>query len=39
MVGGPGGAASHVIGTLLWCLGVLVVLAPIAVWKYRTRTA
>jgi hypothetical protein len=38
MVGG-GAAASHVIGTLLWCLGVLVVLAPLAVWKYRTRTA
>ncbi len=38
MVGGPGPAANHVIGTLLWCLGVLVVLAPLAVWRYRTRT-
>jgi ABC transporter DrrB family efflux protein len=38
MVGGPGPAANHVIGALLWCVGLLLVLAPIAVWKYRTRT-
>jgi hypothetical protein len=38
MVGGPGPAANHVVGALLWCAGMLVVLAPIAVWKYRTRT-
>lgn len=39
MVGGPGPAANHVIATLLWCLGVLLILAPIAVRRYRTRTA
>jgi hypothetical protein len=39
MVGGPGAAANHVIGTLLWCAAVLVILAPMAVWRYRTRTS
>jgi len=39
MVGGPGPAADHVIATLLWCAGVLGILAPMAVWRYRTRTS
>jgi ABC-2 type transport system permease protein/oleandomycin transport system permease protein len=39
MVGGPGPTANHVVATLLWCAAVLLVLAPLAVWKYRTRTA
>jgi ABC transporter DrrB family efflux protein len=38
MVGGPGPAANHVIATLLWVAGILVVLVPISVWRYRTRT-
>ncbi len=37
MVGGPGPAANHVIATLLWGFGILVVLVPVAVWRYRTR--
>ncbi len=37
MVGGPGPAANHVIATLLWGVGILVVLVPVAVWRYRTR--
>ena len=37
MVGGPGPAANHVLATLLWVVGILVVLVPVAVWKYRTR--
>ncbi len=39
MVGGPGEAASHVIATVLWSVGIMVVLAPVAVWRYRSRTA
>jgi hypothetical protein len=38
MVGGPAEAADHVVWMLGWCAVILVVLAPIAVWKYRTRT-
>ena len=37
MVGGPGPAANHVIATLLWSFGIVVVLVPLAVWRYRTR--
>ncbi len=36
MIGGP---TSHwVIQALLWTVGILVVLPPLAVWRYRTRT-
>lgn len=33
MAGGP--TARPVIDSVIWCLGLLVVLAPLAVWKYR----
>ncbi|MHB1785037.1 MAG: ABC transporter permease [Acidimicrobiales bacterium] len=33
MTGGP--TASLVLQALAWCLGTLVVLAPVAVWRYR----
>jgi len=32
---GLGPAAGHVIVALVWCVGILVVLAPLAVWRYR----
>jgi ABC transporter DrrB family efflux protein len=36
MIGGP---TSHwVIQALLWTVGILIVLPPLAVWRYRTRT-
>jgi len=38
MVGGHvvgGSTAGHVLAALAWCLGLLVVLAPLAVWRYR----
>ena len=41
MVGGTvvgGSTASHVLVALAWCVGFLVVLMPLAVWRYR-RTA
>ncbi|MBF6558550.1 MAG: ABC transporter permease, partial [Acidimicrobiales bacterium] len=36
MIGGP--TATWVIQSLAWTLGFLVVLTPLAVWRYRTRT-
>jgi ABC transporter DrrB family efflux protein len=36
MLGGP--TADHVIQTVIWCVGIFVVLAPLAVWRYRTRS-
>jgi ABC-2 type transport system permease protein/oleandomycin transport system permease protein len=33
VLGGP--TASYVLQTLAWCLGILAVAAPIAVWRYR----
>jgi len=38
MVGGPAEAADHVVWMLGWCVGLLVVLEPLAVRRYRTRT-
>ncbi len=38
MLGGahvPGSTAGHVLVALAWCVGFLVVLAPLAVWRYR----
>ncbi len=35
MLGGP--TATNVLQALAWCLGLSVVLAPLAVWRYRTR--
>jgi len=32
---GLGSAGGHVLAALLWCLGFLAVLAPLAVWRYR----
>ena len=34
MVGGP--AAEWVVRSILWIIGLLVVLVPLAVWRYRT---
>ena len=31
----PGSTAGHVLAALAWCVGLLVVLAPLAVWRYR----
>jgi ABC transporter DrrB family efflux protein len=36
MIGGP--TATWVIQALAWTIGLLVVLIPLAVWRYRTRT-
>ncbi|HEY1988674.1 MAG TPA: ABC transporter permease [Acidimicrobiales bacterium] len=36
MIGGP--TAHWVIQALLWTVGILIVLPPLAVWRYRTRT-
>jgi hypothetical protein len=36
MIGGP--TATWVIQALAWTIGFLVVLTPLAVWRYRTRT-
>ena len=36
MIGGP--TATWVIQALAWTIGLLVVLVPLAVWRYRTRT-
>jgi ABC transporter DrrB family efflux protein len=36
MIGGP--TATWVIQSLAWTVGFLVVLTPLAVWRYRTRT-
>jgi len=36
MIGGD--TATWVIQSLLWSVGLLVVLMPLAVWRYRTRT-
>jgi ABC transporter DrrB family efflux protein len=36
MLGGP--TASWVIQTVAWTVGFLLVLVPLAVWRYRTRT-
>jgi ABC-2 type transport system permease protein/oleandomycin transport system permease protein len=36
MLGGP--TASWVIQTLAWTIGFLIVLVPLASWRYRTRT-
>jgi ABC transporter DrrB family efflux protein len=33
VLGGP--TASYVLQTLAWCLGILAIAAPIAVWRYR----
>jgi len=30
-----GSTAAHVLEALAWCVGLLVVLAPLAVWRYR----
>lgn len=40
MVGGPpgSGAASHVEASVVWMVGIIVCLAPLAVHRYRTRT-
>ncbi|MDA8039695.1 MAG: ABC transporter permease [Actinomycetota bacterium] len=35
MLGGV--TADHVVQTVIWCFSILVVLAPLAVWRYRTR--
>jgi ABC-2 type transport system permease protein/oleandomycin transport system permease protein len=36
MIGGP---TSHwLIQALIWTVGILIVLPPLAVWRYRTRT-
>jgi ABC-2 type transport system permease protein/oleandomycin transport system permease protein len=38
LVGGNvvgGSTAGHVLAALAWCIGLLVVLAPLAVWRYR----
>ncbi len=34
----PGSVSEHVLVALAWCVGVLVVLAPLAVWRYRRST-
>jgi len=36
MIGGP--TASWMIQSVAWSVGLLVVLTPLAVWRYRTRT-
>jgi ABC-type multidrug transport system permease subunit len=36
MVGGP--TATLLWEALVWCIGIFVVLAPIAVWRYRARS-
>jgi oleandomycin transport system permease protein len=36
MIGGP--ASNHVVISLVWSVGIFVVLAPLAVWRYRTRS-
>jgi ABC-2 type transport system permease protein/oleandomycin transport system permease protein len=40
MIGSPPGtgAANHVVASLLWTVGILVVLAPLAVRRFRNRT-
>ncbi len=41
MLGGshvPGSTAGHVLTALAWSVGLLVVLAPVAVWRYRRST-
>jgi ABC transporter DrrB family efflux protein len=38
MVGGVGDVAGHVVAAVAWSVGFFVVLAPIAVHRYRTRT-
>ncbi|HVA03944.1 MAG TPA: ABC transporter permease [Acidimicrobiales bacterium] len=41
MLGGkyvPGSAAGHVLVALAWSVGLLVVFAPLAVWRYRRST-
>ena len=38
MVGGVADVAGHVEVSLVWSVGLLIVLAPLAVHKYRTRT-
>jgi ABC-2 type transport system permease protein/oleandomycin transport system permease protein len=38
MVGGVADVAGHVEISLVWSVGLLIVLAPLAVHKYRTRT-
>jgi len=32
-----GPAAPHVWASLAWCAGILIVLVPVAVWRYRTK--
>ena len=32
---GVGGSGSDVVQAIAWCLGILVVFAPLAVWRYR----
>ena len=32
-----GPAANHVIASAAWCVGLLVVLVPLATWRYKTR--
>ncbi len=34
----PGSTAGHVLVALAWCVGLLVVFAPLAVWRYRRST-
>ena len=34
----PGSTSGHVLAALAWSLGILVVLAPLAVWRYRRST-
>jgi ABC-2 type transport system permease protein/oleandomycin transport system permease protein len=36
MIGGP--TASWVIQSVAWTIGFLIVLMPLASWRYRTRT-
>ena len=34
----PGSTSGHVLVALAWCVGLLAVLAPLAVWRYRRST-
>jgi ABC transporter DrrB family efflux protein len=34
----PGSTATHVLVALAWCVGLLAVMAPLAVWRYRRST-
>ena len=34
----PGSPTGHVFVALIWCVGILAVMAPMAVWRYRRST-